>query len=307
MLLLGRLKLRLARPQGPALDLRRLRPARPVLLRQQDHPRERARQALGLSRPCQTYRSAPSPLLLVACDPAVGVLLGHRDGADERQPLPAAPPRARGQHRGRALAEQLLERPDRLIGMILVCNNFVNSAAAAIVTLIALSLGGEAYAAIGVGAVHRRADHLRRGRAEDLRRAVSGADCAARRGDLHGPAEDPVSGRLGHQPRRQRRAAPARRARASRSTARRSAARNCAPSSPRPSTVIPHRHQRMLMSILDLEKITVDDIMVPRQEIDGIDLTDDWDDIARAAARLPPHAHAGVRRQPRQHWSASCT
>ncbi len=45
------------------------------------------------------------------------------------------------------------------------------------------------------------------------------------------------------------------------------------------STVIPHRHQRMLMSILDLEKITVDDIMVPRSDIGGIDLDDDWDDI----------------------------
>src|SRR5512134_4147692 len=48
------------------------------------------------------------------------------------------------------LAEKLLERPDRLIGMILVCNNFVNSAAAAIVTIIALQLGGESLAAIGV-------------------------------------------------------------------------------------------------------------------------------------------------------------
>jgi len=45
------------------------------------------------------------------------------------------------------------------------------------------------------------------------------------------------------------------------------------------STVIPHRHQRMLMSILDLEKITVDDIMVPRNDIYGINLKDDWDDI----------------------------
>jgi Mg2+/Co2+ transporter CorB len=41
----------------------------------------------------------------------------------------------------------------------------------------------------------------------------------------------------------------------------------------------PHRHQRMLMSILDLEKITVDDIMVPRNDIYGINLKDDWDDI----------------------------
>ena len=47
-------------------------------------------------------------------------------------------------------AEKLLESPDRLIGVILVCNNFVNSAAAAIVTVISLSLGGEAYAFVGV-------------------------------------------------------------------------------------------------------------------------------------------------------------
>ena len=39
---------------------------------------------------------------------------------------------------GARAAEKLLETPDRLIGMILLCNNFVNSAAAAIVTVIAL-------------------------------------------------------------------------------------------------------------------------------------------------------------------------
>jgi Mg2+/Co2+ transporter CorB len=48
-------------------------------------------------------------------------------------------------------AEKLLETPDRLIGLILICNNFVNSAAAAIVTMITLSMGGEGFAAIGVG------------------------------------------------------------------------------------------------------------------------------------------------------------
>jgi Mg2+/Co2+ transporter CorB len=45
------------------------------------------------------------------------------------------------------------------------------------------------------------------------------------------------------------------------------------------STVIPHRHQRMLMSILDLERIHVEDIMVPRNEIVGIDVSDEWEDI----------------------------
>ncbi len=45
------------------------------------------------------------------------------------------------------------------------------------------------------------------------------------------------------------------------------------------ATVIPHGHQRMLMSILDLEKVSVEDIMVPRNEIAGIDISDDWDVI----------------------------
>ncbi|MEK6805219.1 MAG: HlyC/CorC family transporter [Pseudomonadota bacterium] len=38
--------------------------------------------------------------------------------------------------------------------------------------------------------------------------------------------------------------------------------------------LIPQRHQRMLLSLLDLEKATVEDIMVPRNEIVGVDLTD---------------------------------
>lgn len=44
-------------------------------------------------------------------------------------------------------------------------------------------------------------------------------------------------------------------------------------------TVIPQRHRQMLLSILDLERVTVNDIMVPRQDIAGIDLDDDWDEI----------------------------
>jgi Mg2+/Co2+ transporter CorB len=36
--------------------------------------------------------------------------------------------------------------------------------------------------------------------------------------------------------------------------------------------MIPHKHQRMLLSILDLEKTYVEDIMVPRTQLDGIDI-----------------------------------
>jgi len=42
---------------------------------------------------------------------------------------------------------------------------------------------------------------------------------------------------------------------------------------------IPDDHQRMLVNILDLEQATVEDVMIPRQDIVGIDLDDDWEDI----------------------------
>jgi len=42
---------------------------------------------------------------------------------------------------------------------------------------------------------------------------------------------------------------------------------------------IPDDHQRMLVNILDLEQATVEDVMIPRQDIVGINLDDDWEDI----------------------------
>lgn len=42
---------------------------------------------------------------------------------------------------------------------------------------------------------------------------------------------------------------------------------------------IPRTHQDMLISILDLEKVTVNDIMIPRNEIVGIDIEDNLDEI----------------------------
>jgi Mg2+/Co2+ transporter CorB len=42
---------------------------------------------------------------------------------------------------------------------------------------------------------------------------------------------------------------------------------------------IPDDHQRMLVNILDLEQATVEDVMIPRQDIVGIDLDDEWEEI----------------------------
>ena len=43
--------------------------------------------------------------------------------------------------------------------------------------------------------------------------------------------------------------------------------------------MIPRDHQRMLVNILNLEQATVEDVMTPRQDIVGINLDDDWEDI----------------------------
>ena len=45
--------------------------------------------------------------------------------------------------------------------------------------------------------------------------------------------------------------------------------------------LIPERNQDMLVGILDLEKVHVEDIMIPRNELVGIDVNDDWKRIQK--------------------------
>ena len=52
-------------------------------------------------------------------------------------------------------------------------------------------------------------------------------------------------------------------------------------------SMIPARHRQMLLSILDLNQVTVNDIMIPRQEISGIDITESWDDILEQLGQTP--------------------
>ena len=51
--------------------------------------------------------------------------------------------------------------------------------------------------------------------------------------------------------------------------------------------MIPTRHRQMLLSILDLEHVTVNDIMVPRQDIASINVDDDWEDILDQLRNTP--------------------
>jgi Mg2+/Co2+ transporter CorB len=57
--------------------------------------------------------------------------------------------------------------------------------------------------------------------------------------------------------------------------------------------MIPPRHRQMLLSILDLGHITVNDIMIPRQEISGIDVQENWDDLLDQL-RQTPHTRLPV-------------
>jgi Mg2+/Co2+ transporter CorB len=59
--------------------------------------------------------------------------------------------------------------------------------------------------------------------------------------------------------------------------------------------MIPQRHQRLLLSILELEKGTVEDIMVPRSEVVGLDMTLPWpllveQMLSSAHTRLPVYS-----------------
>jgi len=61
--------------------------------------------------------------------------------------------KVRAGHRGARLADQLLQRPDRLIGLILLGNNAVNISASALVGVVSVQLGGELGFAIGTAAL----------------------------------------------------------------------------------------------------------------------------------------------------------
>ena len=186
--------------------------------------------------------------------------------------------RAREGSTGARAAENLLAQPDRLIGLILVCNNFVNSAAAAIVTVICLSLGGEAFAAIGVSVftvvliIFGEVAPKTFGALYPERLALP----AALIYQVLLKVLYPVVWTTNLLANGVLRLAGVSREKASTTSLSREELRTVVAEA---STVIPHRHQRMLMSILDLERIHVEDIMVPRSEIAGIDVTDEWEDI----------------------------
>ena len=185
---------------------------------------------------------------------------------------------ARTGHQGAKLAEQLLSRPDRLIGLILFGNNLVNFMAASIVAVVAVRLGGPAAVAAGsflltfVVLIFAEVTPKTLAALHPERLALPSAfvyypllrlslplvwvinlmaNSMLRLAGVNPENDDsqPVSMEelrtLVHES----------------------------------NALLPRRRYRMLMAILELEEMTVDDIMIPHNEVLGIDLNDDWDDI----------------------------
>ena len=186
--------------------------------------------------------------------------------------------RAKEGHKGAQLAEALLRRPDRVIGLILLGNNFANILASSLVTVIALRIGGEGAVAAGAGILtlvilifaEVAPKTLAALRPEVL--AYPAAFVYVPLLKITYPivwAVNLMANGLLKLLRVAPQGVPGQAL--SREELRTVVAEAGA--------LIPGRHREMLVSILDLGKVTVDDIMVPRNEIAGIDLEDDWDHI----------------------------
>ncbi len=185
--------------------------------------------------------------------------------------------RAKNGQRSAKLAELLLERPDRLIGLILLGNNAVNLAAAALVTVISLRLGGES--AVLVGTMILTFVVLIFGEvAPKTIAALHPTRVALPAAVIYYPLLKlayPVvwlinllaNGLLRLVGIRPDRIPP-----------HLLSAEELRTVVAEAGVMVPRRHQRMLLSVLDLDAITVDDVMVPRQEIVGIDLERDWNE-----------------------------
>ena len=188
--------------------------------------------------------------------------------------------KVRAGHRGAKLADRLLQRPERLIGLILLGNNAVNISASALVGVVSLQLGGELGFAIGtaaltlvilifaetapktLAALHPErvafpAAYIYVPLLKILYPLVWMTNMMAngvlflfglRKLDGDGYA-------LSHEELR--------------TVVYEAGAR------------ISQKYRNMLINILDLEKVTVDDVMVPHNEVIGIDLDDDIEDIAK--------------------------
>lgn len=186
----------------------------------------------------------------------------------------------KARHAGAVRASRLLDQPERLIGLILLGNNFVNILASAIATILGMRLFGEAGIAIATGVltfvilIFAEVAPKTLAALHPERIAFPASFVLSPLLRLLYPLvwlvnllTSGVFKMLGiSQTGSESQALSTEELRTVVNEA---------------GAMIPRRHQRMLTNILDLEKVTVEDIMVPRNEIVGVDLEDDLRTVMR--------------------------
>ncbi|MFI8415255.1 HlyC/CorC family transporter [Serratia sp. NPDC078593] len=182
--------------------------------------------------------------------------------------------------------EKLLQKPDRLIGLVLIGNNLVNILASALATIVGMRLYGDLGVAISTGvltlAVLLFAEVLPKTFAAlyPERIAFPSSFLLAPLQKVMFPLVWLLNGitsttlRLFGIHTNQRMS----------DAVSKEELRTIVNES---HSQISPRYQDMLISVLDLEKVTVEDIMVPRNEIMGIDINDDWKSIMRQLTHSP--------------------
>jgi Mg2+/Co2+ transporter CorB len=184
-------------------------------------------------------------------------------------------------HKGALRARTLLERPDRLIGLILLGNNFVNILASSLATVIALRIGGEGAIAAAAGIltlvilIFAEVTPKTLAALRPERLAYPSAYVYTPLLKILYPIVWAVNivtngllGLLGVRPDGE-----------SGHALSQEELRTVVSEA---GAMIPERSQKMLLGILDLENATVEDIMIPRNEVEGIDIQDSEEEIIDA-------------------------
>jgi Mg2+/Co2+ transporter CorB len=184
-------------------------------------------------------------------------------------------------HRGAQLALALLERPEKLIGLILLGNNFVNILASSLATVIALELWGEGAIAIAAGVLTLVVLVFGEVTPKTLA-AMHPERIAYPAAYVYTPLLKvlyPVVWVVNQITTALLRLMRIETAGSDGQALTREELRTVVAEA---GALIPERSRGMLLGILDLEQATVEDIMVPRHEVEGIDLQDPEDEIVAA-------------------------
>lgn len=182
--------------------------------------------------------------------------------------------------------EKLLRKPDRLISLVLIGNNLVNILASAIATIVGMRLYGNAGVAIATGVLTFVVLVF----AEVLPKTIAALypeKVAFPSSVLLGPLQIvmlPLVWLLNSVTRILMRMVGIKVDNVVSAALSKDELRTIVNES---RSQISRRHQDMLLSVLDLEKVSVNDIMVPRNEIVGIDINDDWKAIVRQLTHSP--------------------